>query len=330
MNLLKKLQHRVGVALTPAEHYERAFSQGVLLGHHKFAAATELFERAAARAERAGEVELHRQAHANALLYRFLSGGSPQVLSPLHTALGALDQIEAVGSRSDHMSASLLRHEVSGRLAEATVAVTDEADHLQRAKLHRSAAHSFHEFGGQPLSTYGLRPDGMALDRGDLRGFFHDGLARFHEALDRARHDPASAAEVMNGALVALYQTPAQAHRATAEGWLERLQTRRSCWSCRREFAGAGLHYHSISATVHGHTVEVLRQAGHDLASVDLDAQTVVLCTTCSSSINALADAQAQRRVAELRVEFQGHVAALQRELEMLNRRVTALSERAS
>ena len=26
MNILKQIQHRVGVALTPAEHYERAFT----------------------------------------------------------------------------------------------------------------------------------------------------------------------------------------------------------------------------------------------------------------------------------------------------------------
>ena len=325
MNLFKKIQHRVGVALTPAEHYERAFSQGVLLGQQKFSAAAELFERAATRAERAGELGLQRQARANALLYQFVSGGSPRVLGPLYEALGAIEEIEVVGSRNDRMSAARLRHEIAGRLAECTVTVSGEADHLGRARLHHSAARSFHELGAQPLSTYVLRPDGLPLDRGDLRGFFHDGLARFHEALDRARQDPAAAVEVMNGALVALHQTPARVQRAAAEGWLERLGTQRSCWSCQREFAGADLHFHSISATVHSHVLEVLRDAGQDQASVDINAQTIILCTTCSSSISVLADVQALRRVAELRTEFQGQVAALQSEINQLDRRVTAL-----
>lgn len=325
MNLLKKIQNRVGIALTPAEEYERAFTQGVLLGPTKFSSASELFDRAADRAQRSGEGQLLRQAQANALLYKFLSGGSPQCLAPLHEVLGTLPDIERVGSQFERMSTQALRNEVAGRLAEFSVAVTNPAAHLERARLHHHAARSFHELGPQPLLTYAHRSDGFALDRGHLRGFLHDGLARYHEACDRARLDPSAAAELIGGALVALHQTSAPAQRAEAEGLLERLRTQRTCWSCGREFSGAGLHFDAVSATVHEYTLEILRSAGEDDASVDLRRQTIILCTTCRSAVSVLADITAQRRVAELRVELERHVANLEHKLAALDRRISNL-----
>jgi hypothetical protein len=325
MNLIKKIQHRVGVALTPAEEYERAFTQGVLLGPAKFASAGELFDRAAAHAQRSGDGQLQRQAQANALLYKFLSGGSPQCLAPLHEVLGTLPDIERVGSQFERMSTQALRHEVAGRLAEFAVAMVSPVAHLERARLHHSAARSFHDLGPQALMTYAHRPDGFALDRGHLRGFLHDGLGRYHEACDRARLDPSAAAELIGGALVALHQTSAPAQRAEAEAWLERLRSQRACWSCKREFSGAGLHFDSVSATVHEYTLEVLHRAGEDDASVDLRGQTIILCTTCRSAVSVLADITAQRRVAELRVEFERHVASLEHKIAALDRRISNL-----
>lgn len=326
MNLIKQIQNRVGVALTPAEHYQRAFAQGVLLGPGKFAAAGELFDHAADRAHRSGDEQLCRQAQANALLYKFLSGGSPQLLAPLHEVLATLPDIERVGSQFDRMSTLVLRHEIAGRLAEFTVAVSNPVAHLERARLHQSAARSFQAIGSEPLSTYAHRPDGFALDRGHLRGFLHEGMARYHEACDRAQIDPSSAAELIGSALVALHQTHAPAQRAEAEAWLGRLRTQRACWSCGREFSGAGLHFHPVSATIHQYTLDVLRRAGEDDASVDFPSQTIILCTICKSAVSMLADHVAQRRVAEVRAEFQQSVASLEQKIAALDRRVALVT----
>ncbi|NVB40360.1 hypothetical protein G6O69_21150 [Pseudenhygromyxa sp. WMMC2535] len=328
MRLLKKLQHRVGVALSPQEHYTRAFSQGVLLGRDKYAAAAQLFEQAARHAGQAQDAGLQRRANANALLYGFLAGGSPQTLSPLLQALDGLDDIEQIGSQAEFVDAKALHHELAARLAEATIAVLDPSAHLERARHHRGAARYFEAIGGQALITYAHRPDSLGIERADLRSFFHDGQARYHEALDQAHTDPEAAADAMNEALVALLQAPAKDQQQAAERWLERLRTQRSCWSCGREFLGAELHYHHVPATVRGYVVEVLRRAGHDLASVDLSSQRVVLCATCGTMVQTIADAQAVRRVTELRAEVEAQFAGLQHQLAGLERRVNALSVR--
>lgn len=326
MNLIKKIQHRVGVALTASEHYERAFAQGVLLGPDKFARAADLFEVAAERAQRESAGELQQRARANAGLYRYLGTGAPASLLAVHEALGPLSQIERIGSQREQQDAQQLRLELAGRLAEYKLASLDLTDHKGRARVHEAAARAFLELLGSRLQTYDHQPDAIGLVEAEHRAFFHEGLARHNDSLALARRDPAGAAELMTRAIAALHQTPAQAQQTNSEQWLERLRTRRSCWLCDREFSGAGIHFRSLPATVLEHVAEVLQRAGQDRESASVAGQSVVVCTTCSSALHLLADAQAKRRVDELRAEVGQTLTHLQHQINALDRRLSALA----
>ncbi|HVH99908.1 MAG TPA: hypothetical protein VM869_14410 [Enhygromyxa sp.] len=322
---MKDIQRRVGVALSPEEHYERAFAQGVLLGPQQFGRAAELFEQAASRAHKAGDQPLERRARANALLYRFICEGSGTALGPLHGMLAHLDRIERIGSQREFVDAGALAHEISGRLAEYSIATCRESDHQTRARLHQTAAHAFKQLGTRPLATYHHRPDGLPTDA-IQRYFLHDGLGQRHAALAESVRSPSDAAELMARATTALQQCAVPSYGAEAEQWLSRLRTRRNCWMCQREFTGAQIHFHRVPATVHVHAIDVVRRAGQDLACLDVGDQTVILCKVCSSAITALADAQAQVRVAELEARLESRFAELTRAITALDQRVTALS----
>lgn len=325
MSLIKDIQRRVGVALSPAEHYERAFAQGVLLGSQQFGRAAELFEQAASRAHKAGDQPLEWRARANALLYRFISEGSGTSLGPLHDLLTRLERIERIGSQREFVDAGALAHEISGRLAEYSIAICSESDHQTRARLHQTAAHAFKQLGTQPLVTYHHRPDGLPTDA-IQRYFLHDGLGQRHAALAEACRSPSDAAELMARATTALQQCAAPGYGAEAEQWLSRLRTRRNCWMCQREFTGAQVHFHQFPATVYVHAVDVVRRAGQDLACLDVGSQTVILCKVCSSAMAALADARARVQIAELEARLEPRLAELTRAITALDHRITALS----
>src|ERR1035438_9453518 len=70
MGFLDKVKGVTGVGLNPDESYHRAFEKGVLLGDYQ--AAGDLFAKAAAKYEEAGQSDEVHRARANQCLYSFV------------------------------------------------------------------------------------------------------------------------------------------------------------------------------------------------------------------------------------------------------------------
>src|SRR5579871_5238348 len=243
VGLMDQLKKATGIGLDAAEAYDRAYEKGVLLGATKFADAASMFDTAAKKAAESGHEEIHVRAGANARLYGFITSGNPQHLPGLAAALQRLGQIEIIGSRTELMPAGLVLAEVNARQIEARIATLSPRDAPALASAHAEAAAAFRQFFNAPLVTYRYQHADRHVETAQSRFFFHEGLSSWYQAVAAAQTSPEGAAERMGRALNAFRQCGDEQWSSEAQGWLTDCRLKRTCWTCHREFQGAGIHF---------------------------------------------------------------------------------------
>ena len=322
MGLLDKVKKATGVGLNHQEQYLQAFEKGVLLGPSRFADAVTLFEKAAKKAEEAGDVMFQTRALANARLYGFISTGDVRHLQGLSGALAHLNEIEQVGSQHQVTPADTLKMEVDARLLEAEIQAMHQGDHANLAHAHQNVSQRFKPLFNTSLITYKYHSSDQHVETGQGRFFYHQALSMLHEAHTISFSNPEAAAENMAKAANAFTQCH-ETERATAsQQWLRSIRKKRTCWICHREVQGENLHFRSFDADVTPYVVELVRKLGHDPAMLDQQNGSAVLCSTCGSILESAADRLAIQRVQELRAEVGQQLAALNQSVQQLANRI--------
>jgi hypothetical protein len=326
--LFDSIKKATGIGLTYGEHYQRAYEKGVLLGPAKYAEAVQLFEAAAKKAGEANDQETQARALANARLYGFITTGNAGLLPELRRCISYFEQMEAIGSQSEGMPTAPLAIEIDGRLAEAAVGAVSEDDHAARAAAHQQAGELFRQIYHQPLITYRYQKADQHTATGGSRYLLHTGLACWHRALHVVLTEPEGAAEEMGKALAAFRNCQDDDWAGRAQSWLTLCRVRRTCWLCHRESQGAGVHFESYAARVTPYVVALVARLGQDASSIDLGAGSIILCKTCGSAVECIADAYAGRHADAVREEVMGRLGQLATSLEYVARRVENLEAR--
>lgn len=327
MSLLDSIKKGTGVGLSHAEHYQRAYERGILLGPSKYREAVSLFEEAARRAAQAGDQALQLRASANAALYGFICGGQTAYLTALYETLPHLPDIEVIGSPSEMMPTANLLAEVGARLVEVELTRINGSDHLSLARAHDRACGAFKAFFMAPLITYRYQASDQHVETAQSRFFYHQGLSSWHQALAAVTSNPETGAEHMGKALAAFRQCNDARWAQDAQAWLSNCRMKRTCWMCHREVQGATVHFKSYPATVTPYVSSVLSQLGQDESMIDARGF-VVLCATCGSVVERQAESYANLRAQELRAQYDGQIAALNSAITALAQRVAILSAR--
>jgi hypothetical protein len=325
MGFVDKVKKATGLGLSAAEHYDRAFEKGVLLGPASFAAASVLFDAAARKAREAKDELLCCRAHANARLYAFLSTGHAGELRALGEALVSVGALEPIGSRAELLPASALSREIDGRLIEADLSVLAEEDHAARAELHRRAGQVFAEHPGGDLVTYRFQGALPHAPSADARRHFHLGMAAWHRAHAAFADNPETAAEHMGVSLSAFRQCRDDEHAERAQAWLLRLRQKRTCWMCHREFQGADVHFRAYSASITPYVASRVEAHGEDTSALSQTDGHVILCRPCGSAVEAQADRFATLRMRELEASLGRQIDALKETVDELTERVAHL-----
>lgn len=329
MKLMDSLKKATGLGLSHAEHYARAFEKGVLLGPPKYAEAIQLFEAAARKASEMGDSETQSRAIANARLYGFVTTGRPEFLPDLRQALEQIPQIEVIGSQTEYIPTNILKTEIEGRLIEYGILSVSENDHAQRAVAHQRAADTFRQIFQHPLITYRFQQTDPHTASAQARYFFNQGQSSWHRALHVVLTDPESAAEEMGKALAAFRQCQDDPWSNRAQNWLSGCRQKRTCWLCHRECQGASVHFESYSAEVTPYVVALVAKLGQDASSIDLGNGQIILCRTCSSGVEKIADRCADRHASKVRAEVMTSLGALAQAIDSINERLRSVEMRA-
>lgn len=328
MSILKKAMGAVGVGLSATDHYERAFTKGILLGPEQYPTAIGLFEAAAQQAAKEGNGLLEQQALANASLYNFVTTGDLGQLHALRGNLVNLQQIEKIGTRNEMMPAQPLVQEIDARLAEVNAERIPATDHAARAQAHRGVAEAFKPLFTSQLVTYGIHPDGLDADTAQARFFFHTGLSSWHEAISTIEADPDGAAQHMSKALNAFQQCNNPEWVQRSQDWLQRARLRRTCWICHREFQGWDTHFHHVPARLKPYVKTVVEKLGQDVSTIDEASGHVVVCVTCGSLLESAVDARLaamEQRMGTTIVDLQNRLSAMEQRLRRAAAKVPAL-----
>lgn len=324
MGFFDSIKKATGLGLNAEEHYSRSWEKSVLLGPAKYGEAVALFQRAATKADKAGDVALAQRARANAHLYGFVATGNEEHLVKLREYLEGLEQIEQVGSRAETMSATELAQELDARAAE--LRASGKRDSRALAQAHAAAAASFKKIFPNTLITYKYHSPDQHNETAQSRYFLHEGLAAWHQANVVAGRDPHGASGELSRAIQFFNQAGDDAWSQRANGWSVKLKKRRPCWVCHREFQGEDLHFEAASAEVSAYTMAVLAKLPEGTDAADPDGQKVMLCAPCASVVRRLADTIAQARTQELREE----IARRSRSFARRSKRKSANSPRRS
>jgi hypothetical protein len=331
MGFLDSIKKATGIGLTPTEAYERAYEKGVLLGPEKYDEAAEMFWTAAEKGEEGGDQTVAAKGKVNARLYGYISGGSTEHLRELGDLLGAVSEVEIIGSSTEMMPTETLIKEVRARVAEVDLEGVSEQDHAGRSAGHKAAAAAFKQFFNGDLITYKYQPAPSHNDSAQARFFYHSGMAAWNDALSVSNQSPTAAGEEMSKALNSFRQCQDDEWGSKCESWLERYRLKRTCWLCDREFQGAKLHFDDYSAQITPYAMDVLQKLGHDMSSVN-PSGSVVLCRPCSSVVHGVADIIASQRAAEVRQELTASMEQMQSQLlgmiSNLQSRVSSLETR--
>jgi hypothetical protein len=329
MGLMDQLKKATGVGLNAAEHYDRAYEKGVLLGPAKFAEAASMFDAAAKKAAESGHVEIHVRATANARLYGFITSGNVQHLPDLATALHQLGEIEIIGSRTESMPAAALLAEVNARLVESRLSGLNPRDEQGLASAHAEAASAFRQFFSSPLVTYRYQHADRHVETAQSRFFFHQGLSSWYQAISAVPASPEGAAEQMGKSLNAFRQCGDERWSSEAQGWLADCRLKRTCWMCHREFQGAGIHFKRYPAVTTPYAASVVAGLGQDASAIDVASGVIILCGPCGSALERQADHYASMRAAEARAALEGQIGELADVVRSMTSRIRDLESAA-
>ena len=320
MGLFDSLKKATGIGLDAQGAYDRAYEKGILLGEDYYDQAIELFGKAAEVADDEEEHELAVRARANAALYAYITKGGLQHLRTLRGLLEQFPELERPGSKTDLMPTAPLLAEINARLVE--VEADKVSDPSAAAEAHDRAAEGFKAIFNSDLQTYKWQAVDQHTDKASSRFFLHTGLAQWNRAVFKMASDPAVASEHMAKALGAFKNASDTAWAAKADEWLLRGRAGRTCWMCHREFQGAGVHFHSVSAQIAPYVVKRVKELGQDVRAIDYERDQVTLCTPCHSAVQRLADEAAAERVAVVREELLRALAERDAALKALDGRL--------
>src|SRR5215472_1010795 len=139
---LGKAKNITGIGLDQDQLYARAFEKGVNLGPSNFVAAADIFDKAARKYAEGGNPQRENQASANALLYRYLGTGDPNLIVPLIQRLQSLEQIERIEVQNELQATGPLAQELDCRRVEALIA-NAQNDIVGSSDLHKEVADKF-------------------------------------------------------------------------------------------------------------------------------------------------------------------------------------------
>jgi hypothetical protein len=321
--IFENVRIAMGFGLSEDEMYHRAFEKGVLM--RDFARAAQLFDEAAKRASERGNSILAAQASANALLYRYITGGDARLLRPLLDALRGLQEIERIGLQLERMPTAPLCMELDCRLVEVTIAQVHD-DVLRLRELHKLASTKFQAMLQQPLITYEYIRSGVGHDeKAGERYFYHLGMHHFYEAMTKKDRDPAVAVDDLALAAQAFRQCEDVAWTQRVALLLDNWRISRTCWLCHREVRGYELHFSLYRATVTPYTKQLLESLNQDASTASLERMGVVICTPCGSMITFRAAEEADKVRNEMTAKFDLALARIRK----LEDRVSKLQSRA-
>jgi hypothetical protein len=318
MGFMDSLKKATGIGLNATEHYDRAWEKGVLLGPEKYADASALFDAAHRKATEAQDPVTAARARANAALYSWVATGKASSLQQLRASLEDVQDLEVVGSRTEAMPSLALQAELDGRLTELQLQDLPPNAYDRRIQLHQRASEVFKRIFSAQLFTYRFHAADQHTQTAQARFFLHQGMLAWNGALSRMESDPEGASEHAARALASFRQCNDQQWSQTAETWLTKMRTRRTCWMCHRELQGLDVHVRTFPALVTPYLVAAVTKLGQDLSSLDAEGGNIVLCAPCGSSVEKQADLFATRRAGELRAEVMPHLAAMAQDMEVL------------
>jgi len=295
-----------------------------------------MFDKAASKADAAGESDIAQRARANSALYTFVSSGDLSALSALQNELDGLSEIEQVGSRQDTMPAQPIVGEIAARLVEANIDRVNSSNHSAMSAAHNQTAAAFKQIFNQDLFTYQYHGTGPHTAKAQSRFFFHSGMACWHDAVGAAALNPETAAEHMGKALNLFKQCSDDPWANRSQDWLQKCRVKRTCWVCGREFQGEDIHFSHYSAAIPPYVAQVVGTLGQDETMLSTGDQRLVLCNTCGSVVERIADNYATMRMNELKQELvpiiealTGRIATTESNIGVLDSRLKAV-ERAA
>jgi hypothetical protein len=317
--VFKGIKRALGAA-SAEDYYEHALAE---LEQERTEGALQAFDRAAKKAAEEGKEPLRHRASAAAALHLFIASGDLSALSAMSPHLGRAGWVERPGERADRVPADLLAAEVEGRLAAAQA---EEAPLDLRADLHEAAADAFGRCLDLRLVTYAYHHDGDPHVRtGRSRHHFHSGLAAFFSSRVLLGSDPQAAGNLLSRALASFAGCEDEGWQERCAESLRRMQTRRTCWMCHREYPGEGDYYTAVPAYLTPFILDAAARDGHDTSSMDLDRQRVVLCRVCRSLMDARVEQEVRSRVAPIEARL---TARLDEVTETLEQLATAVARR--
>ena len=277
MGFLDKVKGVTGVGLNPDESYHRAFEKGVLLGDYQ--AAGDLFAKAAAKYEEAGQSDEVHRARANQCLYSFVVSKAIGDIGEVVRHLDAISEIEELGSETAKMPAAELKTELQARQFE-NAAFAGDANPEQAQQLHSNAAAKFQQIINAPLKTYKYIPVKDQHEAAEERYFLHNGYAFYYQGLMIQDCDPVAAAEKISQSALAFKRAKDDGLRNRMDERVNSLRIKRACWFCHREMQGYGLNieYYPARTTEYGRGV--VSKLGQDAACVGEGGQSVTVCVS--------------------------------------------------
>ncbi len=292
--MLKGLKRALGAAAAE-EYYEHGLLE---LDQGRRQEAVQAFEQAAKKAGDEGKSQLASRARASAVLHQFIDGGDLSRLKALRGHLEPAGWVERPGDRSDRVPADQLIAEIDGRLAaaEATGSAPSEL-----ADVHKAAADAFERCPDHRLVTYPHHHQGdRHVQTGRGRHLFHTGMMYYHAAEALLDRDPEGAGKMFGRAIASFAGCEDEEWQEDAASRLKRIQTRRTCWVCQREFPGEGDYYLTVPASVTPFVKSEAARNGQDASSIDVDRRRVVLCRVCRSLIDIRLESHVRAKVEEL------------------------------
>ncbi len=320
MGLLDKVKSATGLGLSPAESYHRAYEKGVLLGN--YAAASEMFGKAAEKFQEAAQIEQVHRARANQHLYRIVATKDLSGIDSVLPHLQDLTEIEELGSETDTISAAELATELEARRLE-NAAHGSQHDWSRAQSFHANVAVKFQSILKTKLKTYKLVPAANHNDSVEERYFLHQGYSSYYQGLLVREADPLQAAEHLSHATLAFKRAKDEALRSQMEEIVSHLRVRRTCWLCHREMLGQGLNVDYYPARITPWGRDLVAKLGQDLTTVENGK--VAVCLSCATMIQNQADAIAQRRVEELRQEMLPRINEITSAVHNLAERIARL-----
>jgi hypothetical protein len=300
--VLKGLKRAIGAAAAE-EYYEHAL---LALDQGRRQDAVQAFEQAAKKAADEGKAELEQRARASAALYHFIDGGDLSRLKALRGHLERAGWVERPGDRSDRVPGDQLIAEIDGRLAAAEM---NGSSPSELSDVHKAAADAFARCPDHRLVTYPHHHAGDGhVTTARSRQLFHTGRMYYHAAEALLDRDPEGAGKMFGRAIAAFAGCEDEAWQEDSASRLKRIQTRRTCWVCQREFPGEGDYYETVPAYVTPFVKADAAREGRDASSIDVDRRHVVLCRVCRSLIDIRLEAHVRTRLEEVRAWTQSLV----------------------